>query len=180
MQSIRPAKPSARRTVVAAGRSMTANGRGVAALRGKQYEPHVPGFDYDALDQMVTYCLVRAKLVIYEDLSEVMGSDLTAVQFTALILVGANPGIKQTDLSRILAVTPSAVVAIVDALARRGLVRRHAQRADRRAKAVRLTAKGKARLALYKARVMAYDRRVSRRLTEAEREQLLALLGKLG
>ena len=154
--------------------------RGVASLRGKQYEPHVPGFDYDILDRQISYGLVRAKLVIYEDLSEVMGADLTAAQFTALVLIGANPRIKQTDLSRILAIAPSAVVAILDALTRQGLVQRRAVRKDRRAKALRLTAKGRGRLVVYKSRVMAYDRRISRRLSDAEREQLLALLGKLG
>jgi DNA-binding MarR family transcriptional regulator len=154
--------------------------RGVAALRGKQYEPHVPGFDYDILDQMVSYGLVRAKLVIYEDLSQVMGAEITAVQFTALVLIGANPDIKQADLSRILAITPSAVVALLDALARQGLVTRRAFRQDRRAKGVRLTTKGRERLARYKERVLAYDRRVTHRLSPAEREQLLNLLGKLG
>jgi DNA-binding MarR family transcriptional regulator len=166
MESLRPAKPISR--------------RGVAALRGKQYEPRVPGFDYDILDRLVSYGLIRAKLVIHEDLAEVMGADLTAVQFTALVLVGANPDIKQTDLSRILAVTPSAVVALIDALARQGLLLRRAFRNDRRAKAVRLTAKGRERVAQFKTRVMAYDRRISHRLTDAEREQLLALLAKLG
>lgn len=154
--------------------------RGVAAMRGKQYEPHLPGIDYDILDRLVTFGLVRAKLVIFEDMAEVLGARLTAVQFTALVLVGANPGIRQTGLSRILAIAPSAVVATVDALARQGLVRRSAVLGDRRAKAVRLTAKGRARLPELKQRVLAYDRRVSHRLADAEREQLLALLDRLG
>jgi len=166
MESIQPAK--------------SAPLRGVAALRGKAYEPHIPGFDYDILDRLVSFGLIRAKLVIHEDLGEVMDADVTAVQFTALVLVGANPGIKQTDLSRMLAIAPSAVVALLDGLARQGLVLRRAYRADRRAKAVRLSAKGRERVAQFKKRVLAYDRRVSRRLSEAERAQLLLLLGKLG
>lgn len=57
--------------------------------------------------------------------------------------VAADPGITQQALARHLAVMPSRVVALIDRLEQKGLVERVGSQEDRRAYALRLTARGR-------------------------------------
>ncbi len=64
--------------------------------------------------------------------------------FTTMALVAANPGCSQIDLSRVGGLDRSALVSIVDELARRRLAIRKRSSVDRRRSSLYLTAKGEA------------------------------------
>ncbi|WP_459617509.1 MarR family winged helix-turn-helix transcriptional regulator [Bordetella sp. 2513F-2] len=151
------------------------------AARGERFDPHVSGIDYGALDELVGYAIRRAQIRIYEDFLEALASwDITPQRYSALTLIAANPGLKLTDLARILGIARSGAVQLVDQLQEMGYVQRRDAEHDRRAYALAATASGRRALAAITRAVREHDRRISAGLTQEERERLIALLGKLG
>jgi DNA-binding MarR family transcriptional regulator len=70
------------------------------------------------------------------------------------------------------------MVGVVDSLEERGLIERR-RGADRRTNGLWLTLAGRAFALRLRRRIERHERRVAARLTDAERAQLLFLLGKL-
>ena len=150
-----------------------------AASQG--FERHVPGIDYGVLDALVGYALRRAQIVIYEDFSRSLaGSEITPPRFAALVIIGANAGIRQSMLGRVMGIAGSGVVNLVDWLEGEGLVARRAVAGDRRASGLGLTPKGRRRLEALKTKVTAHDARIARRLSAQERGMMIGMLGRLG
>lgn len=69
---------------------------------------------------------------------------VTGLQRTVLRLVGQNPGITATRLSRILHVHPSTLTGVVKRLETRGFIERHEDRLDNRRAFIHLTEAGRA------------------------------------
>jgi DNA-binding MarR family transcriptional regulator len=105
---------------------------------------------------------------------------ITPPRFSSLLLSENNPGLTQTQLSELIGVVRSGMVALIDFFEAEGWVQRDGKAGDRRAYHLRLTAKGKAHLARAKARVAALEDRWSSRLTADEKQTLLKLLDKVG
>jgi DNA-binding MarR family transcriptional regulator len=101
-------------------------------------------------------------------------------EFALLRAVGAAEGQSQQAIGERLQIPPSRMVAFVDALEARGLLQRRANPADRRARALHLTAAG--RKLLGRAFVLASELEsdLCAQLSDAEREQLLELLRRVG
>jgi DNA-binding MarR family transcriptional regulator len=99
--------------------------------------------------------------------------------FGALVVVDANPGLKQNELARAIHLDRSTVVAVVDKLERRKLVERRAAPSDRRSNALWLTTTGAALLKQLRRRVAAHEKRLVRHLSAAERNLLVVLLNKI-
>jgi len=117
-------------------------------------------------------------------LAEVAGEsmrplDITPGLFAVLVLVEANPGLKQSDLARAVHLDRSTVVSVIDNLERRQLLERHAAANDRRSNALRLTSSGAALLRRLKQRVARHEKRLARGLDAGERATLVALLGRI-
>src|SRR5882672_9934114 len=103
----------------------------------------VPGLDYDVLDELLGYRLRRAQVAMFIAFHEATkGLNITPPRFTALVVIGANPGIRQTVLGNVLGIARSGAMLLTDWFEDRGLVERrpclgtapHAQgRAARRA-----------------------------------------------
>jgi DNA-binding MarR family transcriptional regulator len=72
----------------------------------------------------------------------------------------------------------STMVGVVDSLEERGLIERR-RGLDRRTNGLWLTRSGRALVVRLRQRIERHERRVAERLSEAERMQLLSLLGKL-
>jgi DNA-binding MarR family transcriptional regulator len=70
-------------------------------------------------------------------------TDIRAGYFAVLTLIGENPGITQTALSRANGRDKSSLTPVLDELVRRGLVSRERIESNRRAYALRLTPLGK-------------------------------------
>jgi len=149
--------------------------------RGEQFQPHVPGVRYGALDGLVGYAIRRAQIVIYEDfLAALAPWDITPQRFSALTLIAANTHLKLTDLARIQGIARSGAVQIVNQWQALGYVERQDAEHDKRAYSLAATDAGRAVLADITEAVQAHDARISQELGAAEKRQLIELLGKLG
>lgn len=133
-----------------------------------------------ALEQFVGYNLKRAYMRFQTDFRETMGEGgLTPRSFSALSLAAETPGITQSELSRILGIERSGLVAIIDDLELRGYLKRVPVAGDRRAQALTLTKAGHAAYDGMLARVRAHEDRLMAHLGAGEREILLGILRKL-
>ena len=148
--------------------------------RGEHFEPHVAGVEYGVLDALVGYAIRRAQILIYEDfLAALQPWDITPQRFSALTLIVANAELKLTELARILGIARSGAVQLVDQLQAMGYVARHEAVGDKRAFSLVMTPAGRRAHADITKAVRAHDQRISARLSAAEREQLISLLGRL-
>ena len=140
----------------------------------------VPGLDYDVLDDLLGYSLRRAQLAMFASFDEATrGKHLTPPRFTALVVIGANPGLSQTVLGRVLGIARSGAMLMTDLLEARGLVERRRRPNDGRAWGLHLTRRGEQFVGTMKRRVLELDFKKARLLTRTERRELLRLLEKL-
>jgi len=140
----------------------------------------VPGLDYDVLDGLLGYALRRAQVGMFLAFhAATRGQDITPPRFTALVMVGANPGIGQSTLGQVLGIARSGAMMLTDWMEARGLVERRRRPNDGRAWGVHLTARGEVLLAGMKRKVAAQDRKRAGVLDARERRELLRLLNKL-
>lgn len=151
------------------------------AWDGERFDAHMAGVDYDVLDGLVGYAVRRAQISIYEDFDRTMaGTGITPPLFAALVIIGANPGLKQTVLGQIMGIARSGAMAKIDRLEAMGFVERRRPPGDRRSNEIFLTDAGAQALDRLKVLVTGHDRRISRRLSERQKTSLFALLDGLG
>ncbi len=105
--------------------------------------------------------------------------EITPTQFAVLLLIEANPGIKQIELAGALDVDRSTLVRLVDRSADAKLVRRGSSKLDRRVAPPVLTARGRALLDVMVPAV-ARAEAAAAGLSAAEIATLLQLLGRIG
>jgi len=140
----------------------------------------VPGLDYDVLDDLLGYSLRRAQLAMFASFDEATrGKHLTPPRFTALVVIGANPGLSQTVLGRVLGIARSGAMLMTDLLEARGLVERRRRPNDGRAWGLHLTRRGEQFVGTMKRRVLELDFKKAGLLTRTERRELQRLLEKL-
>jgi DNA-binding MarR family transcriptional regulator len=140
----------------------------------------VPGLDYDVLDELLGYALRRAQVGMFLSFhAATRGQDITPPRFTALVIVGANPGISQSALGKVLGIARSGAMMLTDWMEERGLAERRQRPDDGRAWGLRLTVRGERIVTKTKRRVLEEERRRADGLGAADRRRLLALLKKL-
>jgi DNA-binding MarR family transcriptional regulator len=133
-----------------------------------------------ALGDSIGYALRRAQLASTAEFLEAMKEvDLRPTQFSVLILINENPGVRQTEVCAALGLQKANFVPLLNELERRGLAERRPGVPDRRASALHLTEHGTAVLRRALDLHSQWEDRVSSRLGPKGREQLLALLRKL-
>jgi MarR family transcriptional regulator, lower aerobic nicotinate degradation pathway regulator len=118
--------------------------------------------------------LWRASHIRIERELESLG--LTPARFGLLNLLASLDGANQQELGRAMGVDPSTMVSLVDELEAAGLARRQPHPADRRARAVVLTAKGRRVRERGRQLASQVEDEVLGGLTAAERRELLSLL----
>ena len=139
------------------------------------------GLPRGILEGLLGYHLRRAQVAVFQDFDHTMrGMNVTPGQFGVLALIQANIGMTQSALGEAMGVDRSTVVAVIDRLEDRGLVRRAPSPNDRRSYALVLSEEGQRRFAAALKRVRAHERRIARRLSAAERASLIALLRRVG
>jgi DNA-binding MarR family transcriptional regulator len=139
-----------------------------------------PGIDYGGLDEILGYLLRRAQLAGFEAFHRATaGHDITPPRYTALTIVGANPGLSQSALGSALGTARSGAMLLTDWLEHRGLAERRRRKGDGRAWGLYLTPQGRALHARLRRRVMANDAAFARRLSPGQRQTLVRLLDKL-
>jgi DNA-binding MarR family transcriptional regulator len=88
-------------------------------------------------------------------------------------------GRSQQALGEVLQIPPSRMVALVDALEQRGLLRRRPDPGDRRVRTLHLTRDGRRLLDEVMEISLEHERQLCKGLQPAEREQLITLLSRL-
>lgn len=139
--------------------------------------------DLDPTPMLTVIAIQRTGVLLGEELEAFFaGHGLTPSSFDVLATLrrSAPPeGLPLSQLGALMAITPPAVTKRIDALEGRGLVSRQAHPTDRRASLVVLTLEGLALVNQVLPLHLANERRLLANLTEPERGQLRALLGKL-
>lgn len=140
----------------------------------------VPGLKYDVLDDLLGYSLRRAQLAMFASFDEATrGKKLTPPRFTALVVIGTNPGLSQSVLGRVLGIARSGAMLMTDLLEERGLIERRRRPNDGRAWGLHLTRRGQQFADAVKHRVVEFDLKKAKVLSAKERRELLRLLDKL-
>jgi DNA-binding MarR family transcriptional regulator len=140
----------------------------------------VEGLSYGDLDEHFGYVLRRAQLAGFEAFQRATaGVDITPPRYTALIIVGANPGLSQSALGAALGTARSGAMNLADWMEQRGLVERRNRPDDGRSWGLYLTRRGETQLRELNRRVRANDARFAARLAPGERVTLRRLLAKL-
>ena len=140
-----------------------------------------PQLDSGVLSSLVGFNLRRAQLTVYDDfLRGAPVAGLTPGQLAILVFIDKNPDTTQQRLSAGIRVEKSTLVVRLHRLADRGLIERVRSTEDRRQNGLRLTRQGASALKSMLAFVAAHERKVTARLSAAERKKLIELLGKIG
>jgi DNA-binding MarR family transcriptional regulator len=128
----------------------------------------------------VGYLLARAGGRAIRDFNRALQPfGMRSRHYTVLVVAAEEGGRSQRDLSELLGIDPSAVVALVDDLAREDLVRREPHPDDRRTRLVVATDRGRARLEEARALARDVDTSLQEGLTAEERHVLLELLRRI-
>ena len=136
--------------------------------------------DFGHLPDLIGYQLRLAQIAIFRDFTLALGElDITPGLFGVLVIIEANPGLKQTELAKATHLDRSTVVSVIDNLERRSLVERRAAASDRRSNSLHLTADGKTLLKRLKRLVAEHEQRIKENLSDAEQATLIRLMRKI-
>jgi DNA-binding MarR family transcriptional regulator len=132
------------------------------------------------LETLVGYNLKRAYIVMHDDFQKALSEERLAPRvFAALSLVVQYPRETQSELARRLGIERSGLVALVDDLERRGLLRRATVTGDRRLQALVATDEGIRVQARAHSKVEAHERALLSGFTEPEKRRLLEMLRRI-
>ncbi len=100
-------------------------------------------------------------------------------RFATLVLIGRNPGISQTALSRANGRDKSTLTPVLNDLERRGLIKRQRTRSDQRVYRLTLTPAGRRLLHQLVACARRHERRLDRIIGSAEQPEFLRILKRI-
>jgi DNA-binding MarR family transcriptional regulator len=142
--------------------------------------------DRGPLPDLYGYNLRIAQVAVFENFLQVVGpalasrmGGLTPGRFSLLVLLKANPGINQTELSRGVGVDKSTLTPALDQLERKGLIQRQRTATDRRTYALALSPAGELLLGELMAKVTLHEKNIVAGLAPSERSTLNRLLKKM-
>lgn len=142
--------------------------------------PGVPAVDLDVLGDALGFLLKRAQMAVFHDfIRSFTDEDIRPAQFSVLVVIERNPGLRQSQVSQILSIKRTNFVPLLDGLEARGLVKRKPAPTDRRSHALHLTTKGRALTTRLRARWAEHEQRVRGLIGDEGRAQLFALLPRL-
>jgi DNA-binding MarR family transcriptional regulator len=116
---------------------------------------------------------LRTFVLFHERLA---GQGLKPGEFSVLMIIGRNPGIRQGLLAQRLMIKRAHMTKLVRSFEDRGLVARRIPEHDRRAVELTLTDAGQAFVAERAAPLAAYERELPGALSESEQRELIRLL----
>ena len=127
-----------------------------------------------------SHLMHRALQLALDIYAEETGPDgLTQRQFAVLEAASLKAGLTQTELVRLTGIDRSTLADLVTRMTAKGLLERERSTLDARAKAVRLSDAGLARLEAARPRVEAADRRIMGLLPKGHRDGFLKHLAEL-
>lgn len=132
------------------------------------------------LPDLIGYHVRLAQIAIFADFDEALARwQLSPGLFALLVIIEANPGLRQTQVARAAHLDRSTLVPALDKLEARGLVERRAAPDDRRSNGLWLTDDARPLLVAAKSAVEAHERAIAAELSSDERSRLLDLLDRL-
>ncbi|MCS6766051.1 MAG: MarR family winged helix-turn-helix transcriptional regulator [Candidatus Protistobacter heckmanni] len=136
--------------------------------------------DHGILTVLVGYNLKRAYLHIIEQFHAKMSRhDLRPAEFSLLVVLGGNADMTPKLLAKALEIAPPNLVALTERMAKRGLIERQANPADRRSQVLALTAEGKKLLAKATKTAKDLELRATDVLSAKERAALMEMLRRI-
>jgi len=149
----------------------------MGAIRRRTAPTRRRELNLDVLTRHIGYFVRRLQVAVFQDfIRSLEPADLRPGQYSVLVLIGANPALRQADVAAELGIERARLVRVLDELARRGLIERSASATDRRAHALHLTASGEALLARAKRLAAQHEARIARRIGARRHKALLLLL----
>jgi len=140
----------------------------------------VDGIDYGPLAEWLGFHLRMAQIASFQAFAREVGEvELPPGRFALLTLIGRNPGISQTVLSRAAGRDKSTLTPALRDLKRRGLIARNRLASDRRSYHLTLTADGEAMLQRLTECAARHESKLDRVVGARDRARLLRLLRKI-
>lgn len=122
--------------------------------------------------------LQQAAVSIFMSETAEVGLDMTPVQFGALTTIRTYPGVDQVTLAGLIAYDKTTIGQVVARLLDKGLIERHTNKQDRRAKQLSITAAGRDALVEMAPRVQRAQVDILSGLSSDEEEVFVTLLKK--
>ena len=147
---------------------------------GQKSKERAAGLDYGPLADWLGFHLRLAQIASFQAFaSETQEVDLSPGRFALLMLIGRNPGISQTTLSRAHGSDKSTLTPALNDLKRRGLITRGRLKSDRRSYQLALTPSGHQLLARLTVCAARHEQNLERVVGPRDRGRLLAMLRKV-
>ncbi len=136
--------------------------------------------DYGPFENWIGFHLRLAHEAFFQAFGRVaVGQEVRPGRFAALLLIGRNPGISQTVLSRAISRDKSTLTPLLADLVRRGFVERTRTRRDRRTYRLKLSAAGEKALATLTGFATRHEQNIDRVIGKRDRALLLRILQKI-
>lgn len=131
------------------------------------------------LHHHLPFLLRRAHFHADAVFTEVYGTQVTSRQLAVLVSIGQREGLSQAQIAQEVGLDPNTCSDLVARMVGKGLLARQRSAADGRVFELKLTAQGMQVAREGAASAPAYQKRVTERLTAAQREQLAQLLRRM-
>lgn len=112
--------------------------------------------------------------------AEVVPVDITGSQYVILCALAVHGDLDQASVGRLTSLDRSSVAELAGRMARRGLIQRGRDERDGRKRVLRITERGIVAVAEAAPHVRQVGQRLLAHLDDAEREQFLGYLGRVG
>jgi len=133
----------------------------------------------ESFSQLPGHLIRRVHQVSTAYFAEECGGDLTAVQYAALVAIGAHPGIDATRLSEVIYFDRSTIGDVLDRMEGKDWIQRASTPTDRRIKLLELSPAGQSVLQQVEPGIRRIQERLLAPLTATEAKTLIRLLGKM-
>ena len=137
---------------------------------------------YSPINRMPGHLIRRLQQLsnqVFQQHLDVAGYDLTSVQFAALHAIQENPGIDQAGVASAIAYDRATIGGVIDRLEQKQWITRSINPEDRRARILKLTAKGARALRNIFPIVESLQPDILPGLTRQERRQFIRLAHKV-
>jgi DNA-binding MarR family transcriptional regulator len=148
--------------------------------RSKRSEWLTMPINVGILPNLLGFNIRRAEIALWRDFGRTVApGSVRPGMFSLLVLVEANPGIAQVELSRELDLDKASIVRLISGLQRRGWVARRKSTVDQRRHGIFLAAAGKKGLENLKREMVEHEQRFTRLFTTSEMTTLISLLRRI-
>jgi DNA-binding MarR family transcriptional regulator len=133
----------------------------------------------ESFSRLPGHLIRRVHQVATAYFTEECGSELTAVQYAALVAIGSHPGIDATRLSQVIYFDRSTIGDVLDRIESKGWILRESTTSDRRVKLLKLSPAGQEILLQVEPAIRRVQERLVAPLSPGEGKTLIRLLARM-